>query len=157
MTTTAFNALYRRHLVTIIFIAINALPISATAQNIYKCGNTYGQSPCPGGRALTVEDPRNPAQKQQSDEATQRDVKLARVLEKERITQETTTPGPPPAPVKAAKATNSGMGNGVVHKITPKRTKTRIKKPEAFVAEIPGPATTPALKKATKKKPATPA
>lgn len=31
-----------------------ALPVGATAQQLYRCGSTYQDAPCPGGTALNI-------------------------------------------------------------------------------------------------------
>ena len=60
----------------------------ATAQTAYKCGNTYSQSPCPGGVAVDASDARSSAQKKQTDLATAQGAKAADALAKDRIAQE---------------------------------------------------------------------
>ena len=72
----------------ILLIAAYALSTGATAQNVYKCGSSYSQSPCPGGATIDVTDTRTPAQKEQTDSAANRDAKTADAMEKARIQQE---------------------------------------------------------------------
>jgi len=72
------------------FIATCALLTRAEAQNIYRCGDSYSQSPCPGGVAIDAGDSRTKGQKAQADAATQRDRQTANTLEKERLKQEAT-------------------------------------------------------------------
>jgi hypothetical protein len=72
-----------------IFIALCAMQTSAFGQKIYRCGNTYSESPCPGGIALDSPGTPNPAQKAAADQATQREAAAASKLEKSRLTQET--------------------------------------------------------------------
>jgi hypothetical protein len=71
-----------------IFIALCAMQTTAFGQQLYRCGNTYSESPCPGGIALDSPGTPNPAQKAAADEATQRDAAAATKLEKARLTQE---------------------------------------------------------------------
>lgn len=77
-----------RPLFAIFLIAIGAVFTSAQAQNIYRCGDSYSQSPCPGGVAIDASDSRTRAQKAQTEAATQRDRQTADALEKERLKRE---------------------------------------------------------------------
>lgn len=60
----------------------------AMAQNIYRCGDSYSQQPCPGGRLVEASDTRSASQKLQTDQATQRDAKSADAMEKARLKEE---------------------------------------------------------------------
>ncbi|MDP1655746.1 MAG: hypothetical protein Q8K91_12670 [Hylemonella sp.] len=122
----------------IFFIATGAVFTSAQAQNIYRCGDSYSQSPCPGGVAIDAGDSRTKGQKAQADAATQRDRQTANTLEKERLKQEAAaSPGTPKA--DAAKASTAAT--------TPHPSrKKKHKEPAYFTAK------TAADKKAEKKK-----
>lgn len=73
---------------TIFLIAIIALSTSATAQTIYKCGNTYSENSCPGGVIIPAALTPDPAQKMAADQATRRDALAADQMEKARLQQE---------------------------------------------------------------------
>jgi uncharacterized membrane protein len=60
----------------------------ASAQTVYKCANTYSDTPCPQGVAVSTADPRSPAQKAQTDQATVKAAALAGQLEKTRRADE---------------------------------------------------------------------
>lgn len=104
-----------RPLFAIFLIATGAVFTSAQAQNIYRCGDSYSQSPCPGGVAIDASDSRTRAQKAQTEAATQRDRQTADALEKERLKREeaaarttpktnvTRVPKTEPAPPKSSK------------------------------------------------------
>lgn len=77
-----------RLLFTIIVIATSSIPTWAIAQNAYRCGNTYSQTPCPNGKTLDVTDSRTAEQKKQTDTATANSVKAGDALEKARLAQE---------------------------------------------------------------------
>jgi hypothetical protein len=62
--------------------------VAATGQTIYRCGNTYSQTPCGDGHTLTIDDSRTAQQKSQTDAATAETRKLAVQLERERVAQE---------------------------------------------------------------------
>lgn len=118
-------------------IATCALLTRAEAQNVYRCGDSYSQSPCPGGVAIDASDSRTKGQKAQADADTQRDRQAANALEKERLKQEAAvTPAPPKA--DAAKTSAAATPH-------PSRKK-KHKEPAYFTAR------TAADKKADKKK-----
>ncbi len=60
----------------------------AQAQGVYRCGDSYSQQPCAGGKLVQAEDTRTPSQKAQADAVTIRDAKSAAVLEQDRLKQE---------------------------------------------------------------------
>lgn len=76
--------------VAIFLIAAYALSTGATAQNVYKCGSSYSQAPCPGGSTLDVTDARTPEQKEQTDTAVSRDIQTANAMEEARVLKEKT-------------------------------------------------------------------
>lgn len=75
-------------LTTIVLIAINALSTGATAQTIFKCGDTYSQLACPGAIVVNAADKRTDEQKSQTDAATGRDARTANAMESARLKQE---------------------------------------------------------------------
>ena len=108
-----------RFLRTIIFIAIGSISTWASAQNAYRCGNTYSQTPCPNGKTIDVTDSRSADQKKQTDAATASTAKAGDAMEKSRLAQEkrdlaanqarpvviapAAVPAPPAQPVTYAK------------------------------------------------------
>lgn len=66
----------------------------AAAEEIYRCGDSYSQKPCPGGKLVQVEDARSASQKSQTDQAARRDAHAADAMEKARLKEEAK-----PAPV----------------------------------------------------------
>ena len=134
-----------RTLWSLIFIAtatglIPSTSISATT--VYKCANSYSQTPCHQGQAITIDDHRDAAQKQQAEAASQRDAELANTLKKDRLTQQRIATKPKatamskPAQANATKADASRQTPATI--ITPKRIKPPGHKPVQFVAEVPG-------------------
>jgi len=145
-----------RRIYAAIFVAAFAIPTWSAAEDVYKCGSTYSQTPCPDGKLLNIDDARDPTQKKQIDAATRSDAKLGSALEKERLTQERDVqPTPLPSGVKAkAKAKGAATTAPSPTILTPKRIKPKPYKPQAFTALIPGSGKTPAkIKKNQKKKP----
>jgi hypothetical protein len=102
--------MHRRILNTIILIATCSLSTWASSQNVYRCGNTYSQTPCPSGKALDVTDTRTADQKKQTDAASANSAKAGDAMEKSRLAQEkrdmAANKARPPAaaPVAVAKA-----------------------------------------------------
>ena len=72
----------------LILVAACALSMGAAAQNVYKCGQTYSQTPCPDGVPVNVDDGRSAAQKAQSQAVARQDAKTADAMRKERLAQE---------------------------------------------------------------------
>lgn len=68
---------------------------AAPATTVYRCGpdgRSYSQEPCPGGRAIDVDDPRTPDQRSDGAAAVRRDAALARRLERDRRLAESRVP-----------------------------------------------------------------
>jgi hypothetical protein len=130
-TTILANALF--------LIAVSALSAGASAQNVYKCGNVYSQTPCPGGVAVDASDSRSSADKTQRDATTVRTAQTADRMEKERLAQEkkdlvANTPSMSPTAVRPSAAASSP-----VKPETAKKPKLiRPKKVDGFVAQVPG-------------------
>jgi len=68
--------------------ALAGASLPAAAQIIYRCGDSYSQQPCPGGKVLEVDDSRSASQKSQTDQAVRRDAKAADAMEKARLNDE---------------------------------------------------------------------
>ena len=80
----------------------------AGAQPVYRCGNTYSQSPCPAAVAVDVDDPRSAQQKQETDAASRRDSRAADAMEKSRLKQEAIER---PAQLAAARAAQNALAH----------------------------------------------
>jgi hypothetical protein len=110
----------------------------AMAQTIYRCGDSYSQQPCPGGKPVAVEDSRTPAQRAQTTDAVKRQAAAADQLEKERVREE-------------AKPASVGMPPEKVEEFPPQRDRTesaaKAKKPQYFTATSPRKPGEPAPKK----------
>lgn len=74
--------------IALVLVALCAIQIKAHSQNAYRCGNSYSQTPCPGGVAVDTADNRSSAQKMQSDAVIQRDKATANSMEKSRRQEE---------------------------------------------------------------------
>ena len=108
------------------------------AQSIYRCGNTYSQTPCPGAEPLLLNDARQPEQKQQTYAAAGQAAKLAQTMEQTRIAEEKRLlAGRQSLPLTAPEKPAAGTGSSATT-LTPKRVQPKHKKPSAFIAEVPG-------------------
>jgi len=63
-----------------------ALP--SAAETVYRCGESYSQQPCPGGKPVQADDPRSESQRTQTREAARRDAKVADEMQKSRLKEE---------------------------------------------------------------------
>lgn len=120
----------------IILMACCALSTRAAAQNAYRCGNSYSQTPCPGGVPVDADDSRSKAQKAQSESVVKRDLRTADSMEKNRLQQEEA--------LKRAtrKPTNKLPDEPTATEPTPGKkthsTKKNSKNPEYFTARTSG-------------------
>ena len=116
-----------------VLIALSACWVPAPAQDVYRCGQSYGNIACPGGIVVVTADPRSTAQRAQTDAATRRDTKLAQLLEKDRLRQEANA-APTiilvPVPV-------SGPASPVAPTVNTRYSRHKVKKPEFFTAVVP--------------------
>lgn len=72
-------------------IAACALSAGASAQKVYKCGNSYSQIPCQGGETLEPSDARTPAQKADALRNQKLEFREANTLEAARLKNEAQT------------------------------------------------------------------
>lgn len=79
---------FKRFTLATFFIAGYALFSGAIAQQAYKCGNAYSETPCAGGKAIDARDKRTDEQKAQADKTTGDTEKVVKKLAAERKTQE---------------------------------------------------------------------
>lgn len=93
----------------------------AAAQAVYRCGSSYSQEPCPGGKAIDVTDRASAADATRSARGAKVDAQRADALEKARLAQEKDAPkaivmGAPPTaqarPAKDAKDTGDKKKKG---------------------------------------------
>lgn len=132
------------------FVAAYALCAGASAQNVYKCGNTYSQKPCPDGIVVDVQDARTPAQKAEADAKTRREMAQVNAIEKAHEKEEAqarATQAKRDAAERkkaaAAKPRTAASDADTTQAVTPKgkgkkaHSTKRKKDPETFVASTP--------------------
>jgi hypothetical protein len=116
-----------KNLPALVVLAAAAALAPAAAQNVYRCGDSYSQRPCPGGILVPTEDTRNASQRAQTSAAAQRDAKTADAMEKARLKEEAKpVAGYIPAP-KEAETIAPEAKPGLV----------KPKKPQYFTAAAP--------------------
>lgn len=127
--------------IALISIASVLLPSWATGQNVYRCGNSYSQTPCPGGETIGVNDARDADQKRQTDNAMRLDERRARALEKARIAQEKSVR---PNPSVKGKTLPPGETDSkskskivIIRKIVTEPTRAKTSKSADSVAQVP--------------------
>jgi hypothetical protein len=125
------------HSIAAFLIAAYAIPAGATGQNVYRCGDTYSQKPCPDGVVVDVQDARTPAQKAESDALIKRDSAAANAMEKTRLKAEA-----------QQRADNAKLAAAAVKK-SPAKTKTKATEPNDSASST---RKTKAKKKAPSKK-----
>lgn len=120
----------------LLLIAVCALSTGASAQNTYKCGNSYSQLPCPGGVILDPRDGRDSSQKIQADMATLRDTRVADALEAQRLQQaqkDLRANTPRRLPAEAAAPSQQGRTDTQASRPLKKK-----RQPAYFTAQVPG-------------------
>ena len=60
-------------------------PAAHAGTETWRCGNTYTDQPCQGGKAIVLDDARDATQKREADGATREALAAAERLERERV------------------------------------------------------------------------
>jgi hypothetical protein len=129
-----------------LLLALSTLWVPAHAQNVYRCGESYSNAPCPGATVVPTDDPRSPAQRAQTEAAARRDARSAQELEHERLKQEGKPVQATILAPAAAKEPSAPVSDRTASKAKPR-------KPELFTAVAPKkPGDADAKKKKKKKK-----
>ncbi len=121
-----------RPCVTVLAVLALATALPAAAQTIWRCGNSYSQTPCESGAMVAAADPRTAAEARQAEAGARADLRRAQALEKARLAQEKAAPravvmGSPQAePARAEKATPADARRG--------KDKRGVKPPSPFTA-----------------------
>ena len=121
----------RRKTCSTVFLAFACACSQWTAaQTVYRCGETYSQTPCPGAVPLSVEDSRSAAQKAQSQAVARQDARTAEQMRRDRQAQE-----------KLDLAANKALPPGTIAAQAasaprPATSKAKLK-PGEFTADVP--------------------
>ncbi len=128
----------------LVLMVLYVCSTGAGAQQVYKCGGSYSQTPCPEGVVIDATDARTKAQKTQTDLATERAERIAAAMEKARLQQEKANRATPTPKVKAKTAASANNSRASQAK------KKRKKESEYFTAQTPGQKKKASKKTATK-------
>jgi len=154
------KALHFRQWACAIFVTAASAMSATQAQTIYRCGTSYSDTPCAQAVAVPTADPRTPAQKTQTDEATARSASLAGQLEKARRADEADAQqraqtqaltaaqaakaAPKPQTGEASEKTKKGGENKTAARTAAEKvSKPKLIKPkksEGFTVKVPAPA-----------------
>lgn len=123
--------------IALLSIASCTLWTGVSAQNAYKCGNSYSQTPCPGGIAIDPSDPRSSSQKTQADLIRMREAKAADAMatarqQQAKIDQKTHSPRTVPTKTRVTQNEHEPTRN------TPTKQLAKRKEPAYFTAQVPG-------------------
>lgn len=92
-------------------------PALSGAAPIYRCGQSYSQTPCPGGKLIDAADPRSAAQRAEARRTAERERQLAARMERDRRQQDAAAPQPvatgidAKAPARAASQPATAKGS----------------------------------------------
>lgn len=129
-------------------LAILAIANGPAAAQVWRCGDSYGERPCEGGRAVTVQDDRNQAQQSEAERAARRDSRLAEAMERDRLQHEAKLDRALRATAKAKPGSSRGLPaddepQAWDFEVPPEPIVARVPKPPASAAGPAKPRTTP--------------
>lgn len=138
-----------KHCIALVLLClVQAATAADKTAPIYRCGNSYSNTPCAQGAAVPIDDSRTPAQKAQSEKVLAQDKAQAQALEKERLAQEKLAAQDAAA---AAKAATNKPAAPKTESPAPKHSKKKKKaEPAFFTATSETPAKLPKTKTRTK-------
>ena len=122
-----------KYLTSLNFVSVLLLcsvSMTVQAQQVYRCGKTYSQIPCAGGKVVDTRDVRTPKQRAEARKAAARDSELADELQKAREQEEAMVAAGSTPTEKPAKAKNGKSEK-------PKAKKSKKNEPELFTAAAP--------------------
>jgi len=106
---------------------------AGAADPVWRCGDSYSTQPCPGGKAVSADDPRTPQQRTQNLEAVRKDAKMADEMQKARVKEEAKPAQavmPPPKAEASDGLDSPSVSPGVAKKpayftaVSPRKTKS---------------------------------
>jgi hypothetical protein len=118
-----------------VLVAACAVSTSASAQKVYKCGNTYSQTPCGGGKTLDTTSPNaasSVARKQAVDKENKRQMEAAKAMEKARLAQEAEAMKRHQAELKAMEEEKTKAAKGAAGGTASAQAPLKNKKPPEF-------------------------
>ena len=96
---------------------------------VYRCGNSYSSTPCPGGSAVNTDDSRSTAQQRESQDVTRRDAALADQMAAERRGRERDAAAKPAVGIGPPAAASAPQRDTAQSTSPKKKKKAVAKKP----------------------------
>ncbi len=122
-------------LLATVLVAACAVSTGASAQKVYRCGNTYSQTPCGGGKTLDTTSPNaasSVARKQAVDKENKRQMEAAKAMEKARLAQEAEAMKRHQAELKAMEEEKNKAAKGATEGTASAQAPLKNKKPPEF-------------------------
>ncbi|WNO04660.1 hypothetical protein [Rhodoferax mekongensis] len=138
--------MHQRLLIAISFIAACALSTGASGQKVYRCGNTYSQTPCGGDKTLDTTSPNATsaaARRQAVDKENKRQMEAAKAMEKARLAQEAEALKRHQAELKAIEEEKTKAAKGATGAAVSTQAPLKNKKPPEFFTAKEAPAAKP--------------
>ncbi|MDP3822149.1 MAG: hypothetical protein Q8R33_11805 [Burkholderiales bacterium] len=103
---------------------------AAQAQEVYRCGSAYSQTPCPQGRLVEADDSRSEAQRAEAARVAASERRLAHEMRRDRLAEEAALK---PALAGSLSAPKVAANSDATKK---KRTSAKATAPKDFVVKI---------------------
>ena len=127
--------------------AVTTFSTATAAPGIWRCGNSYSDTPCEGGKHIDPDAPPSAEDRRQRDESTRRDQAIAERMQRERLDREA-RPRQALVMAPAAREPRSPAApSASLLKADKKKKGARPKKSDEFIATYKDPAAPPASKK----------
>jgi hypothetical protein len=110
--------------------ALLLAPARAQDTGIYRCGNTYGSTPCPGGQLIAADDDRTDAQRQQARAVQRQTAQQAEALADERRAREQIAAGQLAARIGPTEAERARAEAAAARKLVRDKAHDKAKKPK---------------------------
>ncbi len=114
--------------------ALLLAPARAQDAGVYRCGNTYGSTPCPGGQRVAADDARTDAQRQQAQALQRQTAAQADALADERRGREQAATGQLAARIGPSEAERARADAAAARKLVQDKAKAKAKKPKTSKA-----------------------
>ena len=122
-------------------VCVSTMPVAAQqtpdAKPVWRCGNSYSDQPCTGGKSVDVSDPRSATDRSAAEAATQRAASSASAMERDRAYLERDALKRDQANARANALAKARLDKAALHTTAhkpPKRRKTVRLPPDYFTA-----------------------
>ena len=122
-------------------VCVSTMPVAAQqtsgAKPVWRCGNSYSDQPCTGGKSVDVSAPRSATDRSAAEAATLRTASSASVMERDRVHLERDALKRDQANARANALAKAKLDRAALHTTAlkpPKRRKTVRLPPDYFTA-----------------------